>query len=57
MDETYAEQIFNMPITLNECISYYTSTEESDVTVTLDHKIWTTFGNSAYYNPKITFYL
>lgn len=57
MDETYAEQIFNMPITLNECISYYTSTEESDVTATLDHKNWSTFGNSAYYNPKITFYL
>lgn len=57
MDETYAEQIFNMPITLNECISYYTRTEESDVTATLDHKIWSTFGNSAYYNPKITFYL
>lgn len=57
MDETYSKQILNMHPTLNECISYYTSMEESDVTVTLDHKIWSTFGNSAYYNPKITFYL
>lgn len=41
-----------MPITLSECISSYKSTEESDVTVLLDHKIWSTFSNSTYCNPR-----
>lgn len=57
MDDTYSEQMFNMSITLSECISSYKSTEESDVTVPLDHKIWSTFSNSTYCNPKVIFYL